>query len=42
MHTKEKRKKNQEQREKNIFKLEYIFILFSFFYALSANAQCAM
>lgn len=42
MHTKEKRKKNQEQREKNVFKLEYIFILFSFFYALSANAQCAM
>ncbi len=42
MHTKEKRKKNQEQREKNIFKPEYIFILFSFFFSLSANAQCAM
>lgn len=42
MHTKEKRNKYKEQREKNIFKSEYVFILFSFFFPLITNAQCAM
>ena len=34
--------KNKEQRKRKIFQTEYVFILFSLFFSLTANAQCAM
>ena len=38
----EQRIKNKEQRKRKIFQTEYVFILFSLFFSLTANAQCAM
>lgn len=38
----EQRTKNKEQRKRKFFKTEYVFILFSLFFSLTANAQCAM
>lgn len=38
----EQRTKNKEQRKRKFFKTEYVFILFSLFFSLAANAQCAM
>ena len=37
----EQRTKNKERKRK-IFQTEYVFILFSLFFSLAANAQCAM
>ena len=37
----EQRTKNKERKRK-IFQTEYVFILFSLFFSLTANAQCAM
>lgn len=34
--------KNKEQRKSSFFKIEYVFILGSIFFSLTANAQCAM
>ena len=34
--------KNKEQKKRKFFKTEYVFILFSLFFSLAANAQCAM
>lgn len=34
--------KSKEQRKSVFLKIEYIFLLSSFFFSLSANAQCAM
>jgi hypothetical protein len=41
MQTKEKRIKNKEHRLLNVDK-RILFFLFSLFYSLSTNAQCAM
>ena len=38
----EQRTKNKEQRKGSFFKIEYVFILFSLFFSLITNAQCAM
>ena len=38
----EQRTKNKEQRKRKFFQIEYVFILFSLFFSLTANAQCAM
>lgn len=38
----EQRIKNKEQRKRKFFQAEYVFILFSLFFSLTANAQCAM
>lgn len=37
----EQRTKNKERKRK-FFQTEYVFILFSLFFSLAANAQCAM
>lgn len=37
----EQRTKKKERKRK-IFQTEYVFILFSLFFSLAANAQCAM
>ncbi|EJL59332.1 hypothetical protein [Flavobacterium sp. CF136] len=37
----EQRTKNKEKKRK-FFQTEYVFILFSLFFSLAANAQCAM
>ena len=42
MFRKEQRTKNKEQRKRKFFQTEYVFILFSLFFSLTANAQCAM
>lgn len=38
----EQRTMNKEQRKRKFFQTEYVFILFSLFFSLTANAQCAM
>lgn len=38
----EQRTKNKEQKKRKFFKTEYVFILFSLFFSLAVNAQCAM
>lgn len=41
MFRKEQRTNNKKQRKRKFFKT-YVFILFSLFFSLTANAQCAM
>jgi len=38
----EQRTMGKEQRKRKFFQTKYVFILFSLFFSLATNAQCAM